>query len=184
MQPNNNTPPRRFSRPNRLGRSFNLQDTYPCPVCRNGTVQSMVMMETLSCSFCRHIFSADLSLQTLQVEDTLPKSSWIWNRDRWITRTSRDSDLTYLVWFTSAFLIIIPASMIGLPAYVFPPIGGLQLNSFSIVWAEMTLGIHSLIAVWLLVEHYQLPTYVAAKITIDRTIEQLKGRIKNQFSIQ
>ena len=74
--------------------------------------------------------------------------------------------------------------MIGLPAYVFPPIGGLQLNSFSIVWAEMTLGIHGLIAAWLLVEHYQLPSYVAAKITIDRTIEQLKDRIKNQFSMQ
>jgi len=79
---------------------------------------------------------------------------------------------------------IIPALIIGLPAYVFPPIGGLQLNSFSTVWGEMTLGTHSLIAAWLLVEHYQLPTYVAAKITIDRTIEQLKDRIKNQFSPQ
>ena len=180
MQPNNRTP----NRFNRLSRSFNLQDTYPCPICRNGTVQSMVMMETLSCSFCRHIFSADLSSQILRVEDRLPKSSWIWNRDRWTTQIPRDSDLTYLVWFTSAFLIIIPALIIGLSAYVFPPIGGLKLNSFSTVWGAMTLGIHSLIAAWLLVEHYQLPSYVAAKITIDRTIEQLKDRIKNQFSPQ
>ena len=183
MQPNSRIPSR-FSRLSRLSRSFNLQDTYPCPICRNGKVQPMVMMETLSCSFCRHVFSADLSLQILRVEDTLPKSTWIWNRDRWTTQTPRDSDLTYLVWFTSAFLIIIPALMIGLPAYVFPPIGGLQLNSFSIVWGEMTVGLHSLIAAWLLVEHYQLPSYVAAKITLDRTIEQLKDRIKNQFSMQ
>ncbi len=180
MQPNNSLPNRRF---NRLSRSFNLQDPYPCPICRKGTVQTMVMMDTLSCSFCRHIFSADVSSQTLQVEDTLPKSTWIWSRDRWATQTARSPDLTYLVWFTAAFLTIIPALIIGLPAYVFPPIGGLQGNSFSVVWTELTLGIHCLIAAWLLVEHYQLPSYVAAKITIDRTLEDLKGKIQNRFSM-
>ena len=177
MQPNNATS-------SRSTRSFNLQDTYPCPICRNGTVQSMVMMETLSCSFCRHIFSADLSSQVLRVEDTLPKSAWLWHQGRWTTQISRNGDLTALVWFTSAFLICIPVLMIALPAYVFPPIGGLQLNSFSMVWGEITLGIHGLIASWLLAEHYQLPTYVAAKITIDRTIEQLRNRVKSQFSMQ
>ena len=177
MQPNNATP-------SRLTRSFNLQDTYPCPICRHGTIQSMVMMETLSCSFCRHIFSADLSSQVLRVEDKLPKSAWLWHQGRWTTQTSRNGDMTALVWFTSVFLILIPCLMIALPAYVFPPIGGLQMDSFSMVWGELTLGIHGLLASWLLVEHYQLPTYVAAKITIDRSLEELKNRIKSQLSMQ
>jgi hypothetical protein len=163
-----------------LKSAFNLQDTFPCPICRKGQVQSMVMMETLSCSFCRHIFSADLSQQILRVEDTIPKSTWAWNGDRWTSRNLADVDLTLLVWFTSIFITVIPASLLGLSAYIFPPIGGLQWDSFSVVWSGLTLGSHALIAAWLLVEHYQLPGYVAAKITIQRTLEQLKAQLSTQ----
>ncbi len=138
----------------------------------------MVMMETLSCSFCRHIFSADLSQQILRVEDTIPKSAWTWQGDRWTSRNSGNEDLTQLVWFTSAFMVVVPTSLMGLSAYIFPPIGGLQWNSFSVVWSGVTFGSHLLIATWLLVEHYQLPGYVAAKITLQRMIEQFK----TQFS--
>jgi hypothetical protein len=140
----------------------------------------MVMMETLSCSFCRHIFSADLSQQILRVEDTIPKSTWAWNGDRWTSRNLADVDLTLLVWFTSIFITLVPASLLGLSAYIFPPIGGLQWDSFSVVWSGLTLGSHALIAAWLLVEHYQLPGYVAAKITIQRTLEQLKAQLSTQ----
>jgi hypothetical protein len=167
-------PPSSNPRSNRSQvRSFNLQETFPCPICRKGQVQSMVMMETLSCSFCRHIFSADLQAQVLRVEDKIPKLAWIWNGDRWTARNSDNADLTLLVWFTSAFITIVPASLLGLSAYIFPPIGGLQWNSFSVVWSGLTLGSHSLIAAWLLVEHYQLPGYVAAKITIQRIWQRI-----------
>jgi hypothetical protein len=161
-------------------RSFNLQETFPCPICRKGQVQSMVMMETLSCSFCRHIFSADLPKQILRVEDTIPKSVWTWQGDRWTSLHLADVDLTLLVWFTSIFIMVVPATVLGLSAYMFPPIGGLQWNSFSVVWSVLTFGSHSTISAWLLVEHYQLPGYVAAKITIQRMLEQLK----TQFSTQ
>jgi hypothetical protein len=137
----------------------------------------MVMMDTLSCSFCRHIFSTDLSRQILRVEDTIPKSAWIWNGDRWSNSIARNAGITHLVWFTAIFLWIIPAVMIGVPGYIFPPIGGLKWNSFSVLWGAATFGIHSLIAGWLLVEHYQLPNYIAAKITLQRSIAQIKIQI-------
>jgi hypothetical protein len=70
--------------------------------------------------------------------------------------------------------VTIPPGMIALSAYVFPPIGGLMWNSFSIVWAEITFSVHFLIATWLVVEHYQLPSYVAARITLDRLLERLR----------
>ncbi len=140
----------------------------------------MVMMDTLSCGFCRHIFSAELNQQLIRVEDTIPKSTWTWQGDRWTSLNSSNIDLTQLVWFTSLFITVVPASMIGISAYIFPPIGGLQWNSFSVVWDELTFGIHTLIAAWLLVEHYQLPSYVAAKITIQRGVEQLKAQFSTQ----
>lgn len=175
MQPSSNS---KSNRPKK--RSFNLQDNFPCPICRKGQVQSMVMMETLSCSFCRHIFSADLSHQILRVEDQVPKSTWAWTGDRWTSGNLVNVDLTKLVWLTSLFMVVIPTSLMGLSAYIFPPIGGLHWNSFSVVWSGLTFGSHLLIAAWLLVEHYQLPSYVAAKITLQRLLEQFK----NQFSTQ
>ncbi len=138
----------------------------------------MVMMETLSCSFCRHIFSAELNQQILRVEDQIPKSTWTWQGDRWASGNLVNVDLTQLVWFTSLFMVVVPTSLMGLSAYIFPPIGGLQWNSFSVVWSGLTFGGHLLIATWLLVEHYQLPSYVAAKITLQRLFEQFK----TQFS--
>lgn len=144
----------------------------------------MVMMETLSCSFCRHIFSADLRQQILRVEDTIPKLTWVWQGDRWASQHLGQGNLTYnlthLVWLTSLFMVTIPATLVWLSAYIFPPIGGLHWNSFSMVWGDVTWGLHGLIAVWLLVEHYQLPSYIAAKITIQRALE----RFRNQFSEQ
>jgi len=166
-----------FDRPQKTARKpLNFQDSYPCPVCRNGALQGMVMMDAWSCSFCRHIFSANLAEQVLRLEDTVPKTAWRWQGDRWASLHSTRGDLSILVWFTSVFLLVIPSGLIWLGAYVFPPMGGLTWNSFSIVWGEITFSVHFLIAAWLLVEHYQLPSYVAARIAIDRWWGRLRGR--------
>ena len=70
----------------------------------------------------------------------------------------------------------IPSGVIWLGAYVFPPIGGLMWTSFSVVWGAITFSAHLLIAVWLLFEHYQLPSYVAARIVVDRFRERVRSR--------
>jgi rubredoxin len=159
--------------------SLTLQDSYRCPICRYGKLNAMVMMDAFSCDFCRHIFSVNLEQQILRVEDRVPKTGWRWQNDRWTTLKPLDVDLSILVWITSIFLVTIPSGMIGLSAYVFPPIGGLMWNSFSIVWAEITFSVHFLIATWLLVEHYQLPSYVAARIAIDRLLERVLERLRS-----
>jgi hypothetical protein len=156
--------------------SLTRQDSYICPICRHGKLNDMVMMDTLCCSFCRHIFSVNFNVkleqQILQVEDRIPQTVWRWQGDRWISLHPVNVDLSILVWMTSVFLVAIPSGVIWLSAYVFPPIGGLMWNSFPIVWGDVTFSIHFLIAAWLLVEHYQLPNYVAARIAIDRVLAQ------------
>jgi hypothetical protein len=151
-----------------------LQDSYLCPICRHGQLNPMVMMETFSCGFCRHIFSVNLTEQVLRVEDRVPHSAWRWNNDRWSALNLINVNLSMIVWMTSVFLVTVPSGVIWLSAYVFPPIGGLTWNSFSIVWGEIVFSVHFLIAAWLLVEHYQLPSYVAARIAIDRLLQRLR----------
>ena len=158
-----------------------LQDSYRCPICRHGTLQNMAMMDAFSCSFCRHIFSVNLTDQVLQVEDQLPKSVWRWQGDRWGTLNPKDIDLSILVWVMGVFLVTIPSGVIWLGAYVFPPIGGLMWNSFSVVWGAVTFSAHFSIAAWLLFEHYQLPSYVAARIAIDRLKTRLNEQVRSRF---
>jgi hypothetical protein len=133
----------------------------------------MVMMDAFSCGFCRHIFSANLTEQVLRVEDRVPQTAWRWQGDRWSSLNPVSVDLSIIVWMTSVFLFTIPSGVIWLSAYVFPPIGGLTWTSFSIVWGEIVFSVHCLIAAWLLVEHYQLPSYVAARIAIDRLLQRI-----------
>lgn len=159
-----------------------LQDSYSCPICRHGTLSSMAMMDAFSCSFCRHIFTVNLTEQVLQVEDQIPKNVWRWQGDRWGTLKARDVDLSILVWVIGVFLVTIPSGVIWLGAYVFPPTGGLMWTSFSVVWGAITFSAHLLIAVWLLFEHYQLPSYVAARIVVDRFRERVRSRFDSMMN--
>ncbi|MEB3293537.1 MAG: hypothetical protein VKJ24_10285 [Synechococcales bacterium] len=153
-------------------RSLNLQEKYPCPVCQHGEIQPMVMMDAYSCPFCRHLFSVNLEAQILRLEDAVQPMMWRWNGRRWRS-LGANVDLSILVWLSSLVLVVLPAGLIWLCAYIFPPLEGLHWNSFPIIWGEIVCAIHSGFAFWLLAEHYQFPTYITCKIGLAQLLARL-----------
>ncbi|MBD2326313.1 hypothetical protein [Alkalinema sp. FACHB-956] len=153
-----------------------LEDHYTCPVCRHGQLRSMVMMDAFSCEFCRQLFTANLEQQIIRLEGGLQPMGWRWLGHRWQPLHQRNSDITVLVWLASFVFLLIPAELIWLCAYIFPPLEGLTWRSFPMLWGDVTFGLHCLIAAWLLVEHYQLPAYVACKTGLQRLRDRWQQR--------
>ncbi|HEY9640263.1 MAG TPA: hypothetical protein V6C57_07255 [Coleofasciculaceae cyanobacterium] len=145
---------------------LSYQGTYICPVCRHGQIAELTLMDAFACNFCRHIFTANLPTQSVQVVDSSQPMSWRWNGRQWQSAYRDTPSLTLIVWFISTVLVTLPASIIWLSSAIFPPLSGSTGSWFPQVWIACTLGIHSLMVGWLLVEHYQLPLYIATRIRI------------------
>lgn len=151
-------------------RPLNLDDSFPCPICRQGKIEALVLTEAFACEFCRHILSADLPAQQVQVVDSSQPLTWLWNGQRWrLTRGDNAQELSVLVLLTAAVLIVIPAGIVWLSGTLFPPLHQTNAVPFSTVWALVTLGAHLAFVLWLIGEYYQIPFYVAAKIRILRS---------------
>jgi rubredoxin len=146
--------------------SLSYQDTYICPVCRHGQITGLTLMEAFACNFCRHIFTANLVDQSVQVVDSSQPMTWRWNGRSWQVAYHDDPNLTMVVWVIGIVLVILPASIVWLLAYLFPPMPGSTWAWFPSLWVGCTFGIHLLMVSWLLAEHYQLPIYVASRIRL------------------
>ncbi len=146
--------------------SLNFQDSYLCPVCRHGQISALTLMDAFACSFCRHIFTANLQNQTVQVVDSAQPLSWRWNGRSWQSTHRDDPSLTAVVWFASIVLVLLPAAIVWLMAYIFPPLPNSAWAWFPNVWLGCTFGIHLLMVSWLLAEHYQLSIYVASRVRL------------------
>lgn len=148
------------------GCELNYQGTYLCPVCRHGQISTLTLMDAFACNFCRHIFTANLQAQTIQVVDSSQPMSWRWNGRAWRSTYQDDPNLTLVIWFVGAVLIVLPSSIVWLMAYLFPPLPGSTWAWFPNVWLGCTIGVHLLMVSWLLAEHYQLPLYISSRIRI------------------
>ena len=147
---------------------MSLEDSFPCPVCRQGNIEAIALMEAFACEFCRHILSANLPDQQVKVVDSSQPLTWLWNGTRWqLARGENEPELSALVLFTAAVLIVIPAGIVWLSGTLFPPLEPVAVP-FSTVWALITLVAHLSFVLWLIGEYYQIPVYVAAKIRIMR----------------
>lgn len=146
--------------------SLTLQDSYLCPVCRHGQISALTLMDAFACSFCRHIFTANLQNQTVQVVDSAQPLSWRWNGRSWQSTHRDDPSLTAIVWFASIVLVLLPAGIVWLMSYLFPPLPNSLWSWFPSVWLGFTLGIHLLMVSWLLAEHYQFSLYVASRVRL------------------
>lgn len=153
-------------------RSLNFESVYVCPVCRHGQIANLVLMDAFACDFCRHIFTANLADQTVQVVDSSQPMSWRWSGRGWQVAHRDELDLTLVIWLVSAALVVLPSSLVWLSAHTFPPLPDSAWAWFPTVWVGCTFLIHFLMVSWLIVEHYQLPLYVATKIRL----RQLFGR--------
>jgi hypothetical protein len=128
----------------------------------------LVLTEAFACNFCRHILTADLLNQRVQVVDSNQPLVWQWTGQRWRSCHQPAAALTPLVWITAGLLLFAPAGLVAGASYLFPPLDPTPGWSFGAVWAIATLALHLLLVLWLLAEHYQLPLYVATKVRIQR----------------
>jgi hypothetical protein len=165
-----------------LGRTRQLRSlqldaaaSYECPVCRHGQIQAMTLMDAYACNFCRHILEANLDQQTVHIVDGVQPMGWRWQGWRWQPIYQTPSDITLTLWVVGLALMVFPAGIVALGGYLFPPREGTTQVNWSLVWATATLLVHSVMVGWLIVEHYQFPPYVLAKIRLRRWLERLPG---------
>lgn len=153
---------------------LSLEDgqTYRCPVCRHGQIQPMPLMDAFSCGFCRHIFEANLTQQTVQMVDGSQPMAWRWTGRRWQSVYQRPAELPVLLWLIGMVLVIIPAGLVSLSAYIFPPLPGSPGAFLPVLWAGGTLATHAMLVGWLLAEYYQFPPYVLVKVWIQRLMNR------------
>lgn len=151
-----------------LLRTLNFHDTYTCPVCGHGELSVLTLTEAFACSFCRHIFSANLDSQLLQMVDSVQPMVWFWTGERWRQSGRPDGHITAVVWSFALAIACLPALLIMLSNYMFPPIDSNGLTQFSVIWTVATLLAHAGIVLWLIAEHYQWPWYVTTKIKLSR----------------
>jgi hypothetical protein len=146
--------------------ALNYQNAYLCPVCRHGQITGLTLMDAFACNFCRHIFTANLVHQSVQVVDSSQPMSWQWNGRKWQAAQRNQLDLTLVVWFVSAALVVLPSSLVWLSAHIFPPLPDSAWSWFPIAWVGCTFSVHFLMMSWLIAEHYQLPFYVSTRIRL------------------
>ncbi|MBE9060650.1 hypothetical protein IQ256_06630 [cf. Phormidesmis sp. LEGE 11477] len=148
--------------------SLNYSSTYRCPACASGELNVIALMDVFACDFCRHMFTANLDTQSVQLADTVRSRIWHWNGWRWRTSQQRDT-AAVMVWAFSAGLTIVPVTLIALSNYIFPP---LEASNFPLMWIELTLVAHGVMAGWLLAEYHHWPWYISSRIRLKQLRER------------
>jgi len=59
-----------------LNKPLNFDETYRCPACGSGELSAIAMMDVFACDFCRHMFTANLSAQSVHLADSIQPMSW------------------------------------------------------------------------------------------------------------
>ncbi|MEM9766935.1 MAG: hypothetical protein AAF892_03500 [Cyanobacteria bacterium P01_D01_bin.71] len=146
-------------------RLLNFNDSFPCPVCRQGSLEAITLTEAFACRFCRHILSADLAVQQVKVVDSTQPLVWLWNGQHWqLKRSEKEQSLSILVLLFAALLVVVPAGIVWLSGQVFPSLEQTSAITFSTLWSLTTLMAHLGLVLWLIGEYYQIPIYVVAKM--------------------
>ncbi|GAB4464023.1 MAG: hypothetical protein OHK0037_17540 [Elainellaceae cyanobacterium] len=157
---------------NSRSRLLDFGDRYTCPVCRHGEITGLTLMDAFACNFCRHIFTANLADQSVQVADSVQPMVWRWTGWNWQSAYQTDPNLTTFVWLISVLLVLLPTSIVWLSSYTFPPLPGSPWSWFPAVWVSITFSAHLLMVAWLLAEHYQFPPYISSKVRLRHFLNQ------------
>ncbi len=139
---------------------FNERETYPCPVCRCGHLSNMALMDAFSCDVCRHIFTLHPERQLLKMVDREPPITWRWKGHNWKGEHIGNLELSWIYGLAALAIIIFPPTLIGLSAFLFPPISGGFWSLFPIIWTIVAFLSHLLLVLWLIVEAYQFPVFL------------------------
>lgn len=151
---------------NKSYRRLELSDSYPCPVCRHGSIHALVLTDAFSCEFCRHILSADIGQQQVQLVDSLQAIAWYWDGHCWRLANRGSKDISSLVVLAASVFTVLPPSLVWIAGFIFPPLSSSSQITFPTVWALLTLLAHLSIVLWLIGEYYQVPFYVITKVRL------------------
>ena len=151
-----------------IARPLDLNDTYLCPMCRHGELSALALMEAYSCNFCRHIFTANLREQTLQVADSSQRLAWRWDGRQWRSARQGPWDTTILLFGVGITLTVLPTALVLLSGYMFPPLPGSRGAWLPLAWAGLTFCFHLGLVAWLVAEHCQFPLYVTSKVRLQQ----------------
>lgn len=141
---------------------LDYEQSYPCPVCRNGQLDRLILMDAFACSTCNHIFSANLNQQSICLADRTPAIGWRWARQHWHPLHHPDIDFPLGIWLLCSGLTVLPPTILWIMHHMFPPLDN-SAHSFPLFWIGIVGLTHGLIALWILAEFYQLPLYLSWK---------------------
>lgn len=152
--------------------NLDYSGTYICPVCRHGQISTLPLMDAFACDFCRHIFTANLQNQSIQVVDSAQPMSWRWNGRNWRMVYQDDFNLTVVIWVVGLALVSLPPGIVWFSSQVFPPLEGSPGEAVPSIWVALTFIAHLILVLWLIAEHYQIPAYVSAKVQVRQLFGQ------------
>lgn len=150
-------------------RPLDLNDSYPCPVCRHGKIQALVLVDAFACDFCHHVLAVDMQRQQVQLVDSTQAIAWTWQGKAWrIQNGGEHRSLSAMVLVIAGVLTVVPAAIVWLAGMVFPPLSPTSWITFPMMWAFLTFLTHLGLVLWLVGEHYQIPFYIATKFRLLR----------------
>ena len=131
-------------------------------------------LKIFACNFCNHIFTANLEQQLLRMADSQLPLTWRWNGKTWKNIQLDEIELNWIYGLAGAIFVLLPTMIIGISAYLFPPISGSYLSWLPTAWAFLTFLAHLVCLVWLVLEYYQFPL-VLYLITIGQRLFLRRG---------
>ena len=145
-----------------------------CPMCGHGHLVPMVLMETLSCTLCQHMFAWDIRQQRIDVLDVSSPTAWRWTGSRWQRGPYPAQSLNTITIIFACIVILLPALMIEVAGYIFPPLPGSPFANFHFFWAGTALVLHGASVFWILAESYHFTPYILAKVRMRELLHRLQ----------
>lgn len=107
--------------PPQKAKKIELNQDYPCPCRRRGTLRPIALTEAFGCDRCQQIFAVEDRGHTIeQVSTSYPyKRAWHWTGNRWIAVNSKLGE-NYLP-FAIGFAIVLPIVFLVLAIHL-PPV--------------------------------------------------------------
>lgn len=145
-------------------------DPDQCPLCGQGTLNQLTLMDVWGCQFCRHLFEWNPDQQILKVLDLSPTIRWWWNGQFWQRGQHPVLPLTPGLVCGAIALATLPSLLLGIANYIFPPLPGSPLAWFPIAWQALALVSHSTCIGWVMAESYQFSPYLRFKIWLQQRL--------------
>jgi hypothetical protein len=121
-------------------------------------------MDALACDCCHHIFTAEPERQLLKMADRQPPLTWRWSGKNWIAARLEGVEWGWIYWLFAIALVILPTTIIGMSAYLFPPDPSSRLAWLPVAWTGLVFLSHLGIVGWLVIEFYQFPVWAYLRI--------------------